>query len=63
VAGEQPCRKESGGPSQQKDQQQLAVCLGSLEAKLPAGVHQTQHDQTVQRGDYPAVFSIGAASP
>jgi len=27
------------------------------------GVHQTQHQQTVQRGDCPTEFSTGLASP
>ena len=35
----------------------------SKEGKLHAGVHQTQHKQLVKRGDYPAVFRVGAASP
>lgn len=26
------------------------------------GVNQTQHNQPVKRGDYPAVFSIGVTS-
>lgn len=41
-----------------------SVCaLGSQEGKSHPGVHQTQHHQLVKRGDYPILFSIGAASP
>jgi len=36
---------------------------GSPEGKPRPGVHQTQHNQLVKRGDRPAVFSVGAASP
>ena len=35
----------------------------ALAAKMHPGVHQTQYNQPVKRGDYPAVFSVGAASP
>ena len=40
-----------------------SITSWSKEGKLHPGVHQTQHNQLVKRGDYPAVFSIGAASP
>ncbi|XP_049667156.1 suppressor of SWI4 1 homolog isoform X1 [Accipiter gentilis] len=35
----------------------------SGEDKPHAGGHQTQHDQPVERGDCPAVFSVGAVTP
>ena len=40
-----------------------SVCPGSQEGKPHPGVQQTQHNQPVKRGDCPAVFSIGVASP
>ena len=63
MAGEQPCRKGSGGAGRQQTLYESAVCPGSQEGKLHRGVHQTQHNQPIKRGDYPAVFSVGAASP
>lgn len=42
----------------------INVCaLGSQGGKPHPGVHQTQHHQFVKRGDYPTLFSTGAASP
>jgi len=39
------------------------VCPDSQESKLRPRVHYIQHNQMVKRGDYSAVFSVGAASP
>lgn len=48
----------------QQAQREPAVCPGSQESKLHFGMHYTQHNQNeVKRGDSPAIFSIGAASP
>ena len=64
MAGEPPCRKGPGGAGWQQAQYASAVCPGSQEGKpLHPGVHQTQHNQPVKRGDCPAVFSTGSASP
>ena len=38
------------------------MCPGSQEGKRHPGVHQTQRNQPIKRGDCPAVFSVGAAS-
>ena len=40
-----------------------SITSWSKEGKLHPGVHQTQHNQLVKRGDSPAVFSVAAASP
>ena len=37
--------------------------LAAERANPILGGHQTEHDQLVKRGDYPAVFSVGAVSP
>jgi len=50
VAGELPCRKGSGVVGRQQAQQEPAVCSGSPEGKLHPGMHQTQCDQPVERG-------------
>jgi len=63
VSGEQPCRKGSGGAGGQQAQEEPAVCPGSQEGKPSWGGHQPQHEEMVKRGDCPAVFRIGAASP
>ena len=63
VAGEQPCREGSGGAGRQQVQYESAVCSGSQEGKPHPGVHQTQHNQPIKRGDYPTGHSVGAASP
>jgi len=60
---EQPCRKGSGGAGQHQAQQESAGCPGSPEAKPLPGVHQTEHNHPVRRGNHPTVFSIGTASP
>ena len=62
MAGEQPCRKGSGGAGQQQAPHEPAACPGSPEGKSHPGVHQTQHNQPGKRGDGPAVSSIGASS-
>lgn len=36
-----------------------AVHSGSQEGKQYPGVHQTQYNQPVKRGDYPTVFTVG----
>ena len=43
-------------------QYESAVCPGSQEGKPHPGVHQTQSNQPVKRGVYPAVFTVGSAS-
>ena len=63
MGGEQPCRKGSGGAGQQQAQHESAACPGSQEGKSHPGVHPAQHNQQIRRGDYPAVFNAGAASP
>lgn len=40
-----------------------SVCPGSQEHKSHPGLHQTQQNQPVKGGDYPAVFRVGVASP
>ena len=62
-AGEQPCREGPGGAGWQQGPQESAMCPGSPEGKPWPGVHQAQHNRPVRRGDRPAAFSAGAASP
>ena len=63
VAGERLSRKGPGGAGQQLAQCEPTVSPGSQEGKLHFGVCYTQHSQPVKRGDSPAIFSVGVASP
>lgn len=45
MAGEQACRRGSGGAGQWQSQCEAAVCPGSQESKPHPGVHQAQHSQ------------------
>ena len=62
MAGEQPCIKGSEGTGQQQALYDSAVYPDSQEGKPHPGVHKAQYNQSVRKGDYPAVFSIGMAS-
>ena len=63
MAGDQLCEKGSKDVGEQQAKYGSSVCPGSQEGKLQPGVRQTQRKWLVRRGDYPAVFSVGAASP
>jgi len=49
--------------AEQQAPRESAVCPGSQEGKPHPGVHHTQCNQLIQRGDYPAIFSVGVGSP
>lgn len=62
MAGKQPCRKGLGDAGWQQAQVEPAVFPCSQEGKPHPGAHLTKHGQLAKRGDYPTVFSTGAAS-
>jgi len=51
------------GAGQQQAPQEPAASPGSPEGKPHPGVHQTQHNRPVRRGDRPPAFSTEVASP